>query len=96
MCMAAQKPTLSLSQRPGRSFAIRRVFGQPAPGQFGQWPPQAPHTKAAQLSGAQVASLTGCMLAGWLQVLPYFHFYRGTEGRVAAFSASVSKVQLLR
>ncbi|GAB4814622.1 hypothetical protein N2152v2_001668 [Parachlorella kessleri] len=31
-----------------------------------------------------------------VKVLPYFHFYRGPEGRVAAFSASVSKVQLLR
>ena len=30
------------------------------------------------------------------QVLPYFHFYRGAEGRVAAFSASVSKIQRLR
>lgn len=31
-----------------------------------------------------------------LQVLPYFHFYRGAEGRVASFSASVSKVGMLR
>ena len=30
------------------------------------------------------------------QVLPFFQFYRGAEGRVAAFSASVSKVQRLR
>ena len=29
-------------------------------------------------------------------MLPYFHFYRGAEGRVAAFSASVSKIQRLR
>lgn len=33
---------------------------------------------------------------GHVQVLPYFHFYRGAEGRVAAFSASISKIQLLR
>lgn len=26
------------------------------------------------------------------QVLPFFQFYRGAEGRVAAFSASVAKV----
>lgn len=31
-----------------------------------------------------------------VKVLPYFHFYRGSAGRVAAFSASVSKVQRLR
>ncbi|KAH7620588.1 hypothetical protein Ndes2526B_g04507 [Nannochloris sp. 'desiccata'] len=31
-----------------------------------------------------------------VKVLPFFHFYRGAEGRVAAFTASVSKVQLLR
>ena len=31
-----------------------------------------------------------------VQVLPYFHFYRGSGGRVAAFSASVSKIQRLR
>ncbi|CAK0751164.1 hypothetical protein CVIRNUC_002047 [Coccomyxa viridis] len=31
-----------------------------------------------------------------IKVLPYFHFYRGAEGRVAAFSASVSKIQRLR
>nr|BAD42332.1 thioredoxin-like protein [Nannochloris bacillaris] len=31
-----------------------------------------------------------------VKVLPFFHFYRGAEGRVGAFSASVSKVQLLR
>lgn len=30
------------------------------------------------------------------QVLPFFQFYRGAEGRVAAFSASVAKVQRLR
>eukprot|EP00271_Cylindrocystis_brebissonii_P013270 TRINITY_DN32987_c0_g1_i1.p1 TRINITY_DN32987_c0_g1~~TRINITY_DN32987_c0_g1_i1.p1 ORF type:complete len:306 (+),score=44.97 TRINITY_DN32987_c0_g1_i1:296-1213(+) len=31
-----------------------------------------------------------------IKVLPYFHFYRGAEGRVDAFSASLSKVQRLR
>ncbi|CAL5227740.1 g10756 [Coccomyxa viridis] len=31
-----------------------------------------------------------------IKVLPYFHFYRGADGRVAAFSASVSKIQRLR
>jgi hypothetical protein len=31
-----------------------------------------------------------------VKVLPFFHFYRGAEGRVGAFTASVSKVQLLR
>ena len=31
-----------------------------------------------------------------MQVLPFFQFYRGAEGRVAAFSASVAKVQRLR
>lgn len=39
------------------------------------------------------------MYWSWLlrvQVLPYFHFYRGAEGRVAAFSASVSKIQRIR
>ena len=32
----------------------------------------------------------------FLQVLPFFQFYRGAEGRVAEFSASVAKVQRLR
>ena len=31
-----------------------------------------------------------------VKVLPFFHFYRGSEGRVGAFSASVSKVAKLR
>lgn len=31
-----------------------------------------------------------------VKVLPFFHFYRGSEGRLAAFSASVSKIQRLR
>jgi len=31
-----------------------------------------------------------------VKVLPFFQFYRGAEGRVAAFSASVAKVQRLR
>ncbi|KAK9906881.1 hypothetical protein WJX75_009666 [Coccomyxa subellipsoidea] len=31
-----------------------------------------------------------------IKVLPFFHFYRGTEGRVAAFSASIGKIQRLR
>eukprot|EP00891_Asterochloris_glomerata_P001343 jgi/Astpho2/1343/gw1.00024.39.1_t len=31
-----------------------------------------------------------------IKVLPYFHFYRGSDGLLAAFSASVSKVQRLR
>ncbi len=31
-----------------------------------------------------------------VKVLPFFHFYRGAEGRVGAFTASVSKVQLLK
>ncbi len=31
-----------------------------------------------------------------LQVLPYFQFYRGTQGKVAEFSASVSKIQRIR
>ncbi|CAL8462439.1 g1972 [Coccomyxa elongata] len=31
-----------------------------------------------------------------IKVLPFFHFYRGSEGRVAAFSASVGKIQRLR
>lgn len=31
-----------------------------------------------------------------VKVLPFFHLYRGAEGRVDAFSASVSKVQRLR
>lgn len=32
----------------------------------------------------------------YFQVLPFLQFYRGAEGRVAAFSASVAKVQRLR
>ena len=31
-----------------------------------------------------------------VKVLPFFHFYRGAEGRVGAFTASVSKVNRLR
>ncbi|PNW84767.1 hypothetical protein CHLRE_03g157800v5 [Chlamydomonas reinhardtii] len=31
-----------------------------------------------------------------VKVLPYFHFYRGAEGRVAAFSATISKLQLFK
>lgn len=31
-----------------------------------------------------------------VKVLPYFHFYRGAEGRVAEFPASISKVKKLR
>lgn len=31
-----------------------------------------------------------------VKVLPYFHFYRGSDGRVAEFSASLSKIQKLR
>mmetsp|Transcript_18353 Transcript_18353/g.22036 ORF Transcript_18353/g.22036 Transcript_18353/m.22036 type:complete len:257 (-) Transcript_18353:1217-1987(-) len=31
-----------------------------------------------------------------VKVLPFFHFYRGADGRLAAFSASISKVQRLR
>lgn len=31
-----------------------------------------------------------------VKVLPYFHMYRGSDGRVADFSCSVSKVQRLR
>ena len=31
-----------------------------------------------------------------VKVLPYFHMYRGADGRVASFSASLSKVQRLR
>eukprot|EP00208_Stichococcus_sp_RCC1054_P000417 CAMPEP_0206139752 /NCGR_PEP_ID=MMETSP1473-20131121/7133_1 /ASSEMBLY_ACC=CAM_ASM_001109 /TAXON_ID=1461547 /ORGANISM="Stichococcus sp, Strain RCC1054" /LENGTH=160 /DNA_ID=CAMNT_0053533647 /DNA_START=466 /DNA_END=948 /DNA_ORIENTATION=- len=31
-----------------------------------------------------------------ITVLPFFQFYRGAEGQVAAFSASVAKVQRLR
>lgn len=31
-----------------------------------------------------------------VKVLPFFHMYRGAEGRVGAFSASVSKVSKLR
>lgn len=31
-----------------------------------------------------------------VKVLPYFHFYHGAEGRVAAFSCTISKVQVFR
>eukprot|EP00270_Netrium_digitus_P009456 TRINITY_DN2870_c0_g1_i3.p1 TRINITY_DN2870_c0_g1~~TRINITY_DN2870_c0_g1_i3.p1 ORF type:complete len:248 (-),score=56.46 TRINITY_DN2870_c0_g1_i3:206-949(-) len=31
-----------------------------------------------------------------VKVLPFFHFYRGSEGRVDAFSASISKLERLR
>ena len=31
-----------------------------------------------------------------VKVLPMFHFYRGQAGRVASFSASLSKVQRIR
>ncbi|GFR45641.1 hypothetical protein Agub_g7050 [Astrephomene gubernaculifera] len=31
-----------------------------------------------------------------VKVLPYFHFYRGAEGRVAAFSCTISKLFMFR
>jgi hypothetical protein len=31
-----------------------------------------------------------------VKVLPFFHMYRGADGRVAEFSASLSKIQRLR
>jgi len=31
-----------------------------------------------------------------IKVLPYFHFYRGTNGKVAAFSASLKKLDRLK
>jgi hypothetical protein len=31
-----------------------------------------------------------------VKVLPFFHMYRGVDGRVAEFSASLSKIQRLR
>lgn len=31
-----------------------------------------------------------------IKVLPYFHFYRGAEGKVDAFSCTVSKIQKFR
>ena len=31
-----------------------------------------------------------------VQMLPYFHFYKGAEGKVAAFTASLTKLQRLR
>jgi len=31
-----------------------------------------------------------------VKVLPYFHFYRGNEGRVASFSASLKKIDRLK
>jgi thiol-disulfide isomerase/thioredoxin len=31
-----------------------------------------------------------------VKVLPYFKFYRGSDGCVAAFSASIAKIKLLR
>jgi glycerol kinase len=31
-----------------------------------------------------------------VKVLPYFKFYRGTEGCVAQFSASIAKIKILR
>ena len=31
-----------------------------------------------------------------VKVLPFFHFYRGSSGRVAEFSASLSKIDRLR
>eukprot|EP01025_Chloroclados_australasicus_P038203 TRINITY_DN3916_c0_g1_i4.p1 TRINITY_DN3916_c0_g1~~TRINITY_DN3916_c0_g1_i4.p1 ORF type:complete len:248 (-),score=17.24 TRINITY_DN3916_c0_g1_i4:440-1183(-) len=31
-----------------------------------------------------------------IKVLPYFQFYRGAQGRVAAFSASITKIQRLK
>lgn len=31
-----------------------------------------------------------------IKVLPFFHFYHGAQGRVAAFSATVSKLQRLK
>eukprot|EP00882_Tetradesmus_deserticola_P028555 GHRQ01031818.1.p1 GENE.GHRQ01031818.1~~GHRQ01031818.1.p1 ORF type:complete len:112 (-),score=33.42 GHRQ01031818.1:166-501(-) len=31
-----------------------------------------------------------------MQVLPYFHIYHGAEGRVAAFSCTVTKFQRMR
>ena len=39
--------------------------------------------------------MTLCLPAN-LQVLPFFQFYRGTQGKVAEFSASVSKIQRIR
>jgi len=40
----------------------------------------------------QVASVA----LSYVQVLPYFHIYHGAEGRVAAFSCTVSKFQRMR
>eukprot|EP01026_Neomeris_dumetosa_P009673 TRINITY_DN1335_c0_g1_i2.p2 TRINITY_DN1335_c0_g1~~TRINITY_DN1335_c0_g1_i2.p2 ORF type:complete len:239 (+),score=17.13 TRINITY_DN1335_c0_g1_i2:274-990(+) len=31
-----------------------------------------------------------------IKVLPFFHFYRGVQGRVASFSASITKLQKLK
>ncbi|KXZ48675.1 hypothetical protein GPECTOR_26g578 [Gonium pectorale] len=31
-----------------------------------------------------------------VKVLPFFHFYRGAEGRVAAFSCTISKLQTFK
>lgn len=54
-------------------------------------PRPLPHHAIAELSVAQ-----GFRTTLSVQVLPFFQFYRGAEGRVAAFSASVAKVQRLR
>ena len=43
-------------------------------------------------SGCISRLLTPCLL----QMLPYFHFYKGAEGKIAAFTASLSKLQRLR
>lgn len=44
---------------------------------------------------AQVHAVDCEIFLCW-QVLPYFHIYHGAEGRVAAFSCTVSKFQRMR
>lgn len=49
--------------------------------------------------GACAALLQRSLIAAWCclaQVLPFFHIYHGAEGRVAAFSCTVSKFQRMR
>lgn len=59
-------------------------------------PLAAPSCMQCHVASAQQHCCSSDAAECCVQVLPYFHFYRGSDGLLAAFSASVSKVQRLR
>jgi len=52
-----------------------------------------PNVRFVGVNFEENKSLARCL---GVKVLPFFHFYRGSEGRVGAFTASISKIQLLK